>query len=43
MAFFEGNPAVFVVAVIAIVEAWLRVREPLLRHVRLVRLDRDTS
>lgn len=29
MGFFEENPAVFLVAVIAIVEIWIRVRERL--------------
>lgn len=31
MGFFEENPVVFVAAVVAIVEAWIRVREPLFR------------
>lgn len=30
---FEENPAVLVVLVVMIVEAWLRVREPLFRLV----------
>jgi hypothetical protein len=29
MGFFEENPVVFVAAVVAIVEAWIRVREPI--------------
>jgi hypothetical protein len=33
MGFFEENPIVFVAAVIAIVEVWIRVREPLFRRV----------
>lgn len=33
MGFFEENPLVFVVAVIAVSEAWIRVREPLFRRV----------
>jgi hypothetical protein len=36
MGFFEENPIVFVVAVIAIVETWIRVREPLFRRVTAV-------
>ena len=31
MGFFEENPVVFVAAVVAIVEAWIRVREPIFR------------
>jgi hypothetical protein len=29
MGFFEENPIVFVVAVVIVVEAWLRLRGPL--------------
>lgn len=34
MGFFEENPAVFLVAVIAIIEVWLRVRERLFSALR---------
>ena len=33
MGFFEENPLVFVAAVVAISEVWIRVREPLFRGV----------
>lgn len=29
MGFFEENPAVFIAAVVAITEMWIRLREPL--------------
>jgi hypothetical protein len=33
MGFFEEHPIVFVITVLTLVEAWIRVREPLFRRV----------
>jgi hypothetical protein len=41
MGFFEENPIVFVIAVVAIVEGWIRLREPLFRRVAALRTRRE--
>jgi hypothetical protein len=41
--FIEEHPAVFVVAVMAVVEAWIRVREPLFRRLAGLRPRRDSD
>lgn len=40
MGFFEENPVVFVVAVVVVVETWLRVRERLFATARRDRAGR---
>jgi len=40
MGFFEENPIVFLLAVVAVVEGWIRVRVPLFRALTRRKGDR---